>query len=189
MNNDKDNAEDKNQKISILEKILFVQLCNINNKKINNNLNFEKDILNKTGELKKIKELNVEDKNSKKMILPEKNKKKEVTYPYPRLLFLSEKDLSFISNSEKLSLKDISKYYNLIHPGQDLEIKTISTNKNIISGIYIFNENKKEKESDIFKLSNPIQISPIFKSNSNNNNILYNLGTLYKNIKKKLIIP
>ena len=186
MNNDKDNAEDKNQKISILEKILFVQLCNINNKKINNNLNFEKDILNKTGELKKIKELNVEDKNSKKMILPEKNKKKEVTYPYPRLLFLSEKDLSFISNSEKLSLKDISKYYNLIHPGQDLEIKTISTNKNIISGIYIFIENKKEKESDIFKLSNPIQISPIFKSNSNNNNVLYNLGTLYKNIKKEI---
>ena len=185
--NIKDNNENL-QNISILEKVLFKQLTNLknNNNKINNK-NKEKDIIKKvnkyisTSDAKILKELPQENRYSKKFLITEKNKKKEVTYPYPRLLFLSEKELSSILISEKISLTDISKYYNIIHQGQELEIKGITMNKNIISGIQIFDENKKE--SELFKLCNPINIP---SQNKSNKNTLYYLSLLYKSIKSEI---
>ena len=173
---------DKNQNMAILEKVLFKQLTNINNH--NNNKNKEKEILNKinkynmTGDAKILKELYQENRLSKKYLIIDKNKKKEITYPYPRLLFLSEKELGTLLNLEKISLSDISKYFNIIHPGQELEIKEMSINKNIISGIHIYDDNKKDFE--LFKLCNPINISTQNKTNKNN---IYYLSILYKNIK------
>jgi hypothetical protein len=187
----KKNTDDKNknqnqiQTISTLEKIIFRQISILNNNKTNNKIN-EKDILKKinkfntTGDTKLLKDLyqeNNTNKFSKKYLLNEKKQKKEVTYPYPRLLFLSDKELSSIIISDKLSMGDISKYYNIIHPGQVLELKGITMNKNIISGIQIYDENKKDYE--LFKLCNPINIP---SQNKINNNTLYYLNTLYKNI-------
>ena len=177
----KKEKDDKNQNIAILEKVIFKQLTNANN---NNNKNNEKETLkklnkyNSTGDTKILKELYQENRLSKKYLILDKNKKKEVTYPYPRILFLSEKELSSILISDKISLTDISKYFNIINPGQELEIKGITINKNIISGIQILDENKKE--SELFKLCNPINIPP---QNKTNKNTLYYLSTLYKNIK------
>ena len=189
----KKNTDDKNQNqiqiISTLEKVIFKQISILNNNKSNNKIN-EKDILKKinkfntTGDTKLLKDLyqeNNTNKFSKKYLLNEKNKKKDVTYPYPRLLFLSDKELSSIIISDKLSMGDISKYYNLIHPGQILELKGITMNKNIISGIQIYDENKKDYE--LFKLCNPINIP---SQNKTNNNTLYYLNILYKNIKTEI---
>ena len=191
----KKNTDDKNknqnqiQTISTLEKIIFRQIYILNNNKSNNKIN-EKDILKKinkfnmTGDTKLLKDLyqeNNTNKFSKKYLLNEKNKKKEVTYPYPRLLFLSDKELSSIIISDKLSLGDLSKYYNKIHPGQILELKGITMVKNIISGIQIYDENKKDYE--LFKFCNPINIP---SQNKTNNNTLYYLNILYKNIKTEI---
>ena len=178
----KKNRNDKIQTISILEKSIFRQLTNANKNIFNKNN--EKNILNKinkfnsTGDTKILKELFQENRLSKKYLLSEKNVKKEITYPYPRLLFLSEKELSSLLIKEKISITDISKYYSKIHKGQELEIKGITMSKNIISGIQIFDENKKE--SELFKLCNPISIP---SQNKLNKNTVYFLSILYKNIK------
>ena len=188
--NSDDKIKSQNQTITTIEKILFKQITTLNNNKSNNKID-EKDILkkinkfNNSGDTKLLKDLCQENSNSnrysKKYLLNEKNKKKEVLYPYPRLIFLSDKELSSILSSDKLSLTDISKYYNIIHPGQILEIKGITMNKNIISGIQIYDDNKKNYE--LFKLCNPINIP---SQNKMNNNILYYLNILYKNIKMEI---
>ena len=181
----KKNRTDKIQTISILEKTLFRQITNINNNI--NNKNNEKSILNKinkfnsTGDSKLLNELFQENRISKKFILADKNVNKEITYPYPRLLFLSEKELSSLLITEKISIADISKIYSKIHLGQKLEIKGITMSKNIISGIQIFDENRKE--SELFKLCNPINIP---SQNKLNKNTIYFLGVFYKSIKVEI---
>ena len=184
----KKNNGDINKNISLLEKALFKQLKNINNNNFINNIkNNEKEIIlkvnkfNSTGEIKLLKELLPENRLSKKFLINDKKQKKELDYPYPRFLFLSEKELSSLSNVEKISLTDISKYYNLIHEGQELEIKGITISKNIISGVQIYGENRKEYE--LFKLCNPINIT---SQNKNNKNALQYLSLIYKNIKKEI---
>ena len=187
----KKNNNDTIQNTSNLEKMLFKQLTNIKNNSNNyyiNNKNKQKEILVKvnnfieTGDTKIIKELSQENKYSRKYLSPpDKNKKKEVTYPYPRLLFLSEKELSSILMTDKISLTDITKYFNIIHPGQELEIKGITMNKNIIMGIQIVDQNKKE--SELFKLCNPINIPT---QNKSNKNTLYYLSILYKNVNTEI---
>ena len=186
---DKIQNQSQIQTVSTLENILFRQISLLNNNKSNNKKN-EKDTLKKinmfnlTGDSKLLKDLCQENNNnkfSKKYLLNEKNKKKEVSYPYPRLLFLSDKELSSILICDKLSLSEISKYYNKIHPGQTLELKGITMNKNIISGIQIYDENKNDFE--LFKLCNPINIP---SQNKTSNNTLYYLNTLYKNIKMEI---
>jgi hypothetical protein len=187
----KKNNNDNIQNTSNLEKMLFKQLTNIKNKSSNyniNNKNKEKEILIKvnnfieTGDTKIIKDLSQENRFPRKLLSPpEKNKKKEVAYPYPRLLLLSEKELSSILMTDKISLTDISKYFNIIHPGQELEMKGITMNKNIIMGIQIVDENKKE--SELFKLCNPINIPAQHKSNKNT---LYYLSILYKSLNAEI---
>ena len=187
-NINKKNSDDNNKNTSLLEKILFKQLKNINNNKFINSIkNNEKEIIikinkfNSTGDIKLLKELLPENRYSKKFLIKDKNPKKEVDYPYPRFLFLSEKELSSLSNVEKISLTDISKYYNLIHVGQELEIKGITISKNIISGVQIYAENRKDYE--LFKLCSPINIT---SQNKNNKNALQYLSLIYNNIKKEI---
>ena len=182
------NNGDIKKNISFLEKVLFRQLKNINNKNIiNNNKSNEKEIISKvnkfyiTGDTKLLKDLLPDNRFSKKFLINDKKQKKEVDYPYPRFLFLSDEELSSLSNVEKISLTEISKYYNLIHEGQELEIKGITISKNIISGVQIYGENRKEYE--LFKLCNPINIT---SQNKNNKSALQYLSNIYKNIKKEI---
>ena len=65
----------------------------------------------------------------------------------------------------------------MIHEGQELEIKGMTVNKNIISGIQIYDENRKE--SEIFKFCNPVKI-PI--QNKNSKSTLNYLSLLYKSV-------
>ena len=184
------NKKDKN--ISNLEKVLFKQLININNKTSmqNSKLNIkreQKDILqkiniyNNTNDINLIKDFSPNSRNSKKFIFPDKINLRGVSFSYPRILFLSDEDLLTISSSEKISLIDISKYYNLIHKGQELELKGITMNKNVILGIQLYDSNRKE--SEFFKFNNPVNI---IAQNKNNKNILAYLSNLYSNIKLEI---
>ena len=188
--NKKDNNSFKN--ISNLEKVLFKQLININNKSYiqNSKLNMkkeQKDFLQKlntynyTNDINLIKDFSPNNRNSKKFIFPDKMKLKGVSFSYPRILFLSDEDISTISSAEKISLIDISKYYNLIHKGQELELKGITMNKNVILGIQLYDSNRKE--SEFFKFNNPVNI---VAQNKNNKNILGYLSNLYSNIKLEI---
>ena len=175
-----------NKNTSVIEKILFKQLTN----KVNNNINIknnEKELMKKikkfndTGDAKILRELYPENRYSKKFLIIDKNKKKEITYPYPHLLLLPEKEISSIAFKEKISLNEISKYYNMIHEGQELEIKGMTMNKNVISGVQIYDENRKE--SEIFKFCNPMKI-PV--QNKNSKNTLNYLSLLYKSVKAEI---
>ena len=188
--NKKDNNSFKN--ISNLEKVLFKQLININNKTYiqNSKLNMkkeQKDFLQKlntynyTNDINLIKDFSPNNRNSKKFIFPDKMKLKGVSFSYPRILFLSDEDISTISSAEKISLIDISKYYNLIHKGQELELKGITMNKNVILGIQLYDSNRKE--SEFFKFNNPVNI---VAQNKNNKNMLGYLSNLYSNIKLEI---
>ena len=175
-----------NKNTSLLEKIYFKQLTNKANNKIISKKN-EKELIKKikkfndTGDTKILRELYPDNRYSKKFLITDKNKKKEITYPYPHLLLLPEKEISSISFKEKISVNEILKYYNMIHEGQELEIKGMAVNKNIISGVQIYDENRKE--SEIFKFCNPVKI-PI--QNKNSKSTLNYLSLLYKSVKTEI---
>ena len=188
------NKKDNNSKnISYIEKIIFKQLVNINNNNINvqNNISIiikeQKEILkkinsyNSLNDINLLKELSPNNKSSKKFIFSDKIKIKKVSYSYPRILFLSEEEISTISSSEKISLIDISKYYSLIHKGQELELKGITMNKNVILGIQLYDKNRKE--SEFFKFNNSVNI---ISQNKNSKNTLIYLSNLYSNIKTEI---
>ena len=188
--NKKDNNNLKN--VANLEKIIFKQIININSKSNEHNKNSiikkeQKDILQKLNTFNSlndfglIKELSPNNKNAKKFILNDKLKMKIVSYSYPRILFLSDEEISKISSSEKISLIDISKYYSIIHKGQELELKGITMNKNVILGIQLYDKNRKE--SEFFKFNNSVTIS---SQNKNNKNTLEYLSNLYLNIKTEI---
>ena len=190
----KDNNNIKN--ISYLEKILFKQITiqnNYNNiSKLNNNNSILKkeqreivqriNAYNSNGDMNILRELSPLNKASKKFLLTDKIKIKGATYSYPSILFLSSKEISTISSSEKISLIDISKYYSMIHQGQELELKGVTINKNIILGIQIYNNNNK-KESEFFKFNSPVNIT---SQNKNNKNTINYLCNLYSNIKVEI---
>ena len=190
--NKKDNNNNL-KNVANLEKIIFKQIININTKSNeHNNRNSiikkeQKDILqkintyNSLNDIGLIKELSPNNKNMKKFILNDKLKAKTVSYSYPRILFLSDEEISKISSSEKISLIDISKYYSLIHKGQELELKGITMNKNVILGIQLYDKNRKEYE--FFKFNNSVTIT---SQNKNNKNTLEYLSNLYLNIKTEI---
>ena len=189
--NKKDNTNNI-KTISSLEKTIFKQLININNETYiqNSKTNIkkeQKDILQKineynyTGDTNLIKDFSPNNRNAKKFIFPDKIKLKGISFSYPRILFLSDEDISTISSAEKLSLIDISKYYNSINKGQELELKGITMNKNVVLGIQLYDTNRKE--SEFFKFNNPVNI---IAQNKNNKNTLAYLSNLYSNIKLEI---
>ena len=189
--NKKDNSNNI-KKISYLEKIIFKQLVNMNNNASGQNNKSslkkeQKDIIqkihacNSLNDINVLRELSPNNKGSKKFIFSDKIKIKGISYSYPKILFLSDEELSTISSSEKISLIDISKYYSIIHKGQELELKGITMNKNIISGIQLYDQNKRE--SEFFKFNNPVNI--LSQSKNSKNTLIY-LSSLYSNIKSEI---
>ena len=187
--NNKDNI---NKNITSLEKIIFKQLINNNNKtNLENSKSImkkeQKDILQKMNSYGSIYDINLmkdfspNSRNSKKFLFSDKIKLKGLAFSYPRILFLSDDDILTISSAEKISLIDISKYYNLIHKGQELELKGITMNKNVILGIQLYDTNRKE--SEFFKFANPVNI---ISQNKSSKNTLSYLNNLYSNIKSEI---
>ena len=187
--NKKDNHSIKY--LSYMEKIIFKQLININNINNSNNKSIikkeQKEILqtintyNTLNDINLLKELSPNNKTSKKFLFNEKIKMKNNTYSYPRILFLSDEAINTISSLEKISLIDISKYYSIIHKGQELELKGITMNKNIILGIQLYDKNRKE--SEFFKFNNSVNI--VSQSKNSKNTLIY-LSNLYSNIKSEV---
>ena len=183
----------KNKNIENLEKIIFKQLININNNANNQNNRAiilkkeQKDILQKINiynslcDFNLLRELSPNNKSSKKYLFTDKIKIKNISYSYPKILFLSDEEISAISSSEKISLIDISKYYSIIHKGQELELKGITMNKNVILGIQLYDNNRKE--SEFFKFNNSVNI---ISQNKNSKNTLIYLSNLYSNIKTEI---
>ena len=190
--NKKDNNNNNIKSISFLEKIIFKQLININNNSLGQNNKSiikkeQKDILQKINSYNSLndqnllKELSPSNHSSKKFIFNDKIKIKGITYSYPRILFLSDEELSTIASSEKISLIDISKYYSIIHKGQELELKGITMNKNVVLGIQLYDRNRKD--SEFFKFNNSVNI---VSQNKNSKNTLIYLSNLYSNIKSEI---
>ena len=185
----KENNNIKN--ISYLEKIIFKQIVNINNSTGQMNKSIikreQKDIIQKINaynsfnDINILKELSPNNKGSKKFLFTDKIKIKGISYSYPKILFLSDEEISTISSSEKISLIDISKYYSIIHKGQELELKGVTMNKNIILGIQLYDQNRKE--SEFFKFNNPVNI--LSQSKNSKNTLIY-LSNLYSNIKTEI---
>ena len=99
---------------------------------------------------------------------------------YPKLYFLSEQKREYISKLNKISLNDIIKYYSKVNKRQELEISS-HHNKNVITGIKLISNSKKEFE--IFKFNSPITIPSL---NSKIKNTLVFLSNIYKNIDKEI---
>ena len=100
---------------------------------------------------------------------------------YPKLYFLPEQKREKILKNNKISLNDIIKYYGKVNQRQELEVNINHHNKNIITGIKLLSNSKKEFE--IFKFNTPITI-PSF-NNKIKNSITF-MSNMYKNIDKEI---
>ena len=96
---------------------------------------------------------------------------------YPKLYFLSEEKKEKLLKNNKISLNDIIKYYGKVNQRQELEVNINHDNKNIITGIKLFINSKKEFE--FFKFNTPITIPSL-------NNIINNSLTFLSNIYRKI---
>ena len=199
------NNDNFKKETSILEKILFKHISIIKNNKENilNNLskdNTEYKILNDFPKISKnLEEYFYENDKNKKDIkvlnkiyeeLKSKNyfnknsvstsNSQESAASYPKLYFLSEQKREYISKINKISLNDIIKYYNKVNKRQELEVSS-HHNKNVITGIKLLSNSKKEFE--IFKFNSPITIPSL---NSKIKNTLVFLSNIYKSIDKEI---
>ena len=198
-NNDNSNSNYKKE-ANILEKILFRHISIIKNNKENNLNNLPKDnsiakTLNDYPKLSKNLEEYYYDNNNKdtKILnkiydeLKSKNyfnknasSNQESASPYPKLYFLSEQKRENISKISKITINDINKYFNKVNQRQELEISP-HHNKNVITGIKLFSNSKKEFE--VFKFNSSITIPSL---NSKIKNNLVFLSNIYKNVDKEI---
>ena len=199
---DKENNDNNNYKreTNILEKILFRHISTIKNSQENNLNNLPKDnsqikTLNEFPKITKILEeyyyndkkrdpkiLNkiYEELKSKNYFNKNSSSSQETASPYPKLYFLSEQKRENITKINKITLSDITKYFNKVNQRQELEISS-HHNKNIITGIKLYSYTKKEFE--IFKFNSPITIPSL---NTKIKNSLSFLSNIYKNIDKEI---
>ena len=199
---DKENNDNTNYKkeTNILEKILFKHISTIKNNEENNLNNLPKDnsqfkTLNDFPKITKILEEYYYDKKNKDPKILNKiyeelklknyfnknsSSSQESASPYPKLYFLSEQKRENITKINKITLNDITKYFNKVNQRQELEISS-HHNKNIITGIKLYSYTKKEFE--IFKFNSPITIPSL---NTKIKNALSFLSNIYKNIDKEI---
>ena len=199
-NNNVNNNANYKKETSILEKILFKHISTMKNNEENNINNFLRDsqlkTLNNYSKIAKnledyyydnksnrdLKVLNkiYDELKSKNYFNKNSAQSQESAIPYPKLYFLSDQKRDKIKNG-KISLNDISKYYNKVNQRQELEISMAHHNKNIITGIKLLSYSKKEFE--MFKFNSPIVIPSL---NSKMKNSLVFLSNVYKNIDKEI---
>ena len=209
-NNDKNDFNHKKE-TAFLEKILFKHISSIKNKEENdfNNLNtsnelsqqktlkdfpkiskaiedyfISKEGINKDKPDIKLLSKIYEELKSKNYFSKNDIRLTESIMPYPRIYLLSAQKLEKIKLANKITIPEISKYFAKINNLQELEI-SLHHNKNIITGIKIFSETKKEFE--LFKLLSPVNI-PSISSNtySKNKNSISYLSNLYNSIEKEI---
>lgn len=145
-----------------MEKILFKHISTMKNNEENNINNFLRDsqlkTLNNYSKIAKnledyyydnksnrdLKVLNkiYDELKSKNYFNKNSAQSQESAIPYPKLYFLSDQKRDKIKNG-KISLNDISKYYNKVNQRQELEISMAHHNKNIITGIKLLSYSKK----------------------------------------------
>ena len=194
-----DNNINCKKETNLLEKILFKHISTIKNNEENFLNNLPKDssparTLYDHPKLSKALEEYYYNKRDPKLLnkiydeLKSKNyfnknsaSNQESAAPYPKLYFLSEQKRENILKISKITLNDISKFYNKVNDRQELEITTTHHNKNLITGIKLYSFNKKEFE--FFKFNSPIVIPSL---NSKIKNVLSFLSNIYKNVDKEI---
>ena len=199
-NNDNNNNNPKKE-TNLIEKILFKHISTIKNNEENYLNNISKDnnqikTLNDYSKISKSLEEYYYNKNnrdpkvlnkiydelkSKNYFNKSSTSTQESAAQYPKLYFLSEQKREKILKNNKISLNDIIKYYGKVNQRQELEVNINHHNKNIITGIKLLSNSKKEFE--IFKFNTPITI-PSF-NNKIKNSITF-MSNMYKNIDKEI---
>ena len=199
-NNDNNNNNPKKE-INLLEKILFKHISTIKNNEENYLNNISKDnsqikTLNDYSKISKSLEEYYYNKNnrdpkvlnkiydelkSKNYFNKSSTSTQESAAQYPKLYFLSEQKREKILKNNKISLNDIIKYYSKVNQRQELEVNINHHNKNIITGIKLLSNSKKEFE--IFKFNTPITIPSL---NNKIKNSLTFMSNIYKNIDKEI---
>ena len=199
-NNDNNNNNPKKE-TNLIEKILFKHISTIKNNEENYLNNISKDnnqikTLNDYSKISKSIEEYYYNKNnrdpkvlnkvydelkSKNYFNKSSTSTQESAAQYPKLYFLSEQKREKILKNNKISLNDIIKYYGKVNQRQELEVNINHHNKNIITGIKLLSNSKKEFE--IFKFNTPITI-PSF-NNKIKNSITF-MSNMYKNIDKEI---
>ena len=198
---DKDKENNDNNIIqkdsNLIEKILIKHISIIKNNEENNLNNIPKDniqikTLNNYSKIpKNLDEYNYNKNNRDPKLLNKvsdelKSKNflnrnmisiQESVALYPKLYFLSEEKKEKLLKKNKISLNDIIKYYGKVNQRQELEVNINHDNKNIITGIKLFINSKKEFE--FFKFNTPITIPSL-------NNIINNSLTFLSNIYRKI---
>ena len=202
---DKDKENNDNNIIqkdsNLIEKILIKHISIIKNNEENNLNNIPKDniqikTLNNYSKIpKNLDEYNYNKNNRDPKLLNKvsdelKSKNflnrnmisiQESVALYPKLYFLSEEKKEKLLKKNKISLNDIIKYYGKVNQRQELEVNINHDNKNIITGIKLFINSKKEFE--FFKFNTPITIPSL---NNVINNSLTFLSNIYRKIDKEI---
>ena len=199
-NNDNNNNNPKKE-TNLIEKILFKHISTIKNNEENYLNNISKDnnqikTLNDYSKISKSLEEYYYNKNnrdpkvlnkvydelkSKNYFNKSSTSTQESAAQYPKLYFLSEQKREKILKNNKISLNDIIKYYGKVNQRQELEVNINHHNKNIITGIKLLSNSKKEFE--IFKFNTPITIPSL---NNKIKNSLTFMSNMYKNIDKEI---
>ena len=199
-NNDNNNNNPKKE-TNLIEKILFKHISTIKNNEENYLNNISKDnnqikTLNDYSKISKSIEEYYYNKNnrdpkvlnkvydelkSKNYFNKSSTSTQESAAQYPKLYFLSEQKREKILKNNKISLNDIIKYYGKVNQRQELEVNINHHNKNIITGIKLLSNSKKEFE--IFKFNTPITIPSL---NNKIKNSLTFMSNMYKNIDKEI---